>query len=166
MRFSQPGESGDGPVTLPIVLSDTFPVRCANGKGLNLKESGLLDETLSPRVVHPPCAPTHRPAHRPVIVTMPAMAKVELPEASAIATEVHLLKTAEARPARPEPPPNPPVTPTMVETPTLPAEDRQEEPLASTNRDARLDKVVMAWPVLPPTVQSTILALVRASVGR
>jgi hypothetical protein len=151
---------------VPIVLSDTFPVRCPNGKGLNLKDSGLLDEAVSPGVVRSSSAPANRPAHRPVIVTMPAVANVELPEISAIAPNVHLAEPAEARPIKPEPPPTPPVTPAAVEPPTPMTEVRQEDPLPSTIHDARLNKVVTAWPILPPTVQSTILALVRASVGK
>jgi hypothetical protein len=133
--------------------------------GLNLKESGLLDEPASCRGADSSLR-AHRPARRPVIVTMPAACKVELPEQPTIGPATGSFEKFAPPPAPAESLADDSVTPAAVEPQALLPQDREPPPTATPHVDSRLEKVVAAWPILPPTVQSTILALVRASVGK
>ena len=167
MKFSRSGEPGDDPATLPIVLSDTFPVRCPDGKSVNLKESGLLDGPLGRRDAAPPQSFGQHPTTRPASVSMPAASKVELPEPSLIGTETDLFELPlSARRLKDTPVADDSIGPVPVEQQAPVAQDRDWDMASDANRDARLTKIIEAWPVLPATLQSTILALVRASVGK
>lgn len=205
VKFSPSSGLGDDPVTLPIVLSESFPIRCPAGMGVNLAESGLLDAIIPYGVTETTAPPDHRSMSRPANVSMPAAPRIELPERLSVVSCVEACELpptarprldrkcleermdavvglstiaphslADERPSlavpedtcgdlRVESTDDDCTSQATIET-FLPATERDGD--SGSHDDARLTKVVDAWPMLPHTVQSTILALVRASTGK
>lgn len=135
--------------------------------GVSLEESGLLGDVVPRRAAEAIPEPSHRATDAKPPATPVATSKIELPERPPCGMDVSQLQLAPT-PQRPnvEPERDEPVRQDALDPPELPEWEPEMGLIADSKSDARLGKVVDAWPFLPPTVQSTILALVRAAVGK